>query len=88
MNTAPLSSHAPTENALPVVDHERCNGCGWCAQACHCRAIVLSAAQPRIDPTRCGNPAECPPDCPSAGLCEDACPTQAIYCSFVITDQD
>ena len=48
----------------------------------------MGATCPSIDPARCGCSANCPPDCPSVGLCEEVCPTQAIHCSFEITDQE
>jgi len=88
LNTASLPSYSPSEDALPEIEQERCTGCGWCATACHCHAIIMGATCPSIDPARCGCSANCPPDCPSVGLCEEVCPTQAIHCSFEITDQE
>ncbi len=65
---------------IPIVDLDRCNGCGRCADACPADAVSLvpagtAARKPVIDPARCTY----------CTACEPACPTLAIDCPFEIT---
>lgn len=72
---------------LPVVDHELCDRCGLCVEACPCGAIEMTDKGPVFT---CGDVCLKSSGCPSeCGLvCEEVCPTGAISCSFEIIMED
>lgn len=55
---------------VAMVDHDKCTGCGICAQRCQFGALKMSVTTDKanIDQTRCFG----------CGLCETGCPRQAI----------
>ena len=60
---------------MPVVDQEKCNGCGLCIGVCYCSALILVGNVVTIvEAIECGWCAEC----------EAVCPTGAIACPFEI----
>lgn len=63
--------------ALPVIDLDKCDGCGRCVTACPARALQVVHNKVRIVHT----------DCDYCGVCETACPTGAISCPFDIVLQ-
>jgi len=67
-----------TTNYLPVIDAQRCSGCGKCVQACPIDAIQLSEI---ADATRRSNKvAEVDPSiCLGCGICARSCSTNGIY---------
>jgi ferredoxin len=65
--------------ATPILDPDRCNGCGKCAEACPPAAIVLG----RNDAGRL-LPIVDAAICTYCTLCEAACPTGALACPFDI----
>jgi MinD superfamily P-loop ATPase len=63
------------DRPVPIIDPERCNGCGLCVRVCPTGALALRngkavVAKPLI--------------CEYAGLCELICPNQAIQRPFII----
>ena len=60
---------------MPIVDTEKCNGCGLCVSVCYCNALVLVSGMITVVETeQCGWCTEC----------EAVCPTGAIACPFEI----
>jgi NAD-dependent dihydropyrimidine dehydrogenase PreA subunit len=56
---------------LAMVDYDKCNGCGICAQRCQWGALKfeVTSEKPNIDLFKCYG----------CGLCETGCPRDAIY---------
>ena len=64
---------------MPVINIERCNGCGLCIGVCQFGAVVL------INNTITFTETE---DCDWCTQCEAVCPTGAIGCPFEIIIRD
>jgi Pyruvate/2-oxoacid:ferredoxin oxidoreductase delta subunit len=60
---------------IPLIDVQKCDGCGLCVHACPTKAIDLRNGKAFI-----ANSLECE----YSGLCEAVCPTQAISRLFEI----
>ncbi len=56
----------------PVVDLERCSGCGYCVKPGHCFAVTVVDGKARVDPVQCYG----------CGICVALCPTNAL--SFIV----
>ncbi|MCD6418277.1 4Fe-4S binding protein [bacterium] len=54
---------------LPVLDDEKCVGCGECVSACPYDALVIIDGKPVIDPAKCTG----------CGICVESCPYGALY---------
>ena len=64
---------------MPVIDLEKCNGCGLCIGACACKAVVLiNNVVSVIETEACG----------WCLKCESICPTGAIVCRFEIVIEE
>jgi len=64
---------------MPVVDREKCNGCGLCVSVCRCRALALvDDIITIIETEECGYCTEC----------EVVCPTGAIRCPYEIVIEE
>ena len=53
---------------IPVIDREKCTGCGECVEECPPRAIILDGEKAAIDPDLCEECGECVPACPEKAI--------------------
>lgn len=60
---------------MPVLDLEKCNGCGLCISVCYCSALVMVDDVVTVIETE---------ECGWCTDCEAVCPTGAISCPFDI----
>jgi MinD superfamily P-loop ATPase len=64
---------------VPIIDPEKCDGCGLCVGVCHCHALVLvNKIITIIEAVECNWCTDC----------EAVCPTGAISCPFEIIIQE
>lgn len=64
---------------MPVIDPEKCNGCGLCISVCSCKALVLVDNVIKVIETE---------ECGWCLQCEVVCPTGAIACPFEIVIEE
>ena len=65
---------------MPVIEPEKCSGCGLCIDVCSCEALVLENKVITVIETD---------DCGWCLQCELVCPTGAISCPFeIIVEED
>ncbi len=64
---------------MPVIDREKCNGCGLCVSVCYCQALVLVDDVITVIETKA---------CGWCTQCEAICPTGAISCPFEIVIEE
>jgi MinD superfamily P-loop ATPase len=60
---------------MPVVDPEKCNGCGLCVSVCYCNALIMIDNVVTVIETE---------ECGWCTACEAVCPNAAISCRFEI----
>jgi ferredoxin len=65
-----------TDRPIPLIDPQRCDGCGLCLRACPTTALGLQDGKAIV-----ANPLACEYN----GICEAVCPGQAISRPFEIT---
>ena len=65
--------------ALPRINQELCIRCGLCADCCPGHAVDMAEDGPAFAR---------PTDCTYCAECEEACPTGAIQCEFVVEWED
>ena len=68
---------------MPVIDTDKCNGCGVCITVCSCGALILVNDVARYDEEH-----KCKGCSRWCGNCELVCPTNAITCPFEIEIED
>lgn len=61
---------------VPLIDSDKCNGCGLCISVCEPKALVLIDNVVTIIQTDI--------ECDWCCICEAVCPTGAICCPFEI----
>ena len=64
---------------MPVIDREKCVGCGLCISVCACNALVLVENIVTVIETS---------DCGWCLQCELVCPNEAITCRFEIVIEE
>jgi len=60
---------------MPVIDEEKCDGCGLCVGVCACGALILVENTVKAIAVN---------ECRWCTLCELVCPHEAITCPFDI----
>jgi len=69
--------------AMPVIEPEKCNGCGLCVSVCTCQTLMLvDNVVTFIEKKQCH---KCTRWCTK---CEEVCPTGAISCPFEIVIEE
>lgn len=63
------------DRPVPLIDPQRCDGCGLCVRACPTKALELRAGKAFVAH---------PLACEYSGLCEAVCPPHAIARPFEI----
>lgn len=64
-----------SDRPIPLIDLQKCDGCGLCVRACPTRALEVQDEKSIVS-----NPLACE----YSGLCESVCPTLAISRPFEI----
>ena len=64
---------------IPIINIEKCQGCGLCVSICKSGSIVLIDKKATIIEM---------PDCDWCTLCEAVCPNGAITCPFRIIKEE
>ena len=68
---------------MPVIDREKCTGCGLCVDVCACGVLVLVDDKATVVKKE-----ECHICTHWCTLCESVCPNEAISCAFDIVIED
>ena len=64
---------------MPVIDLEKCDGCGLCISVCSCHGLALVENVATVIETE---------ECSWCTQCEVVCPTGAIACPFEIVIEE
>jgi MinD superfamily P-loop ATPase len=57
-----------TTSAKPIIDYEKCDGCGLCAKKCRFSALKMVKGKPKLNPFLCEG----------CGVCDIVCPQGAV----------
>jgi len=68
---------------MPVIDKDKCNGCGLCVSVCSCKILVLNGNVVSVVAEK-----KCSTCTKWCGQCEIVCPTGAITCPFEIVIEE
>ena len=68
---------------MPVIDRQKCQGCGLCVSVCACGILVLRENKATLEKKE-----ECHGCTNWCTVCESVCPNQAISCSFEIVIEE
>ena len=68
---------------LPIIDRDKCQGCGLCVSVCACGVLMLIDSKVTI--VRVEGCSRCTRWCT---LCETVCPNGAISCPFEIVIEE
>jgi MinD superfamily P-loop ATPase len=60
---------------IPLIDRDKCQGCGLCVSVCACGALMIEDSVVRAVEVE---------ECQWCTLCELVCPNNAISCPFEI----
>ena len=64
---------------LPVVDPQKCNGCGLCVSVCLCGGLIMVGNVVTVIEIE---------NCDWCTICEAVCPTGAIRCPLEIVIEE
>ncbi len=64
---------------MPLVETNKCTGCGLCLTVCHCKALLIENNVVKVIETE---------ECGWCLQCEAVCPTGAIVCPFEIVIEE
>ena len=64
---------------MPIIDTQKCDGCGLCVAVCHCNALVMVSKVVAVIETV---------ECDWCTDCEAVCTTGAISCPFEIVSEE
>lgn len=73
-----IQDHQEVGVLTPVVDQERCSGCGRCAQVCAYHAIAVLGREVLVFNELCHGCGSCVFNCPESAIREELRPTGAI----------
>jgi NAD-dependent dihydropyrimidine dehydrogenase PreA subunit len=63
----------------PIIDEDKCDGCGLCVSVCACGGLeIINKVVTPIASVKCG----------WCAMCELVCPSGAISCPFEIISED
>ena len=68
---------------MPIIDRDKCNGCGLCIGVCKCGILVLNENKAHIVRRE-----ECRICTRWCAMCEAVCPNDAIRCPFEIVIEE
>lgn len=68
MGCAPPSGKAEQHVGRPLVDVERCGGCGKCTRVCPQAAMTIVEGRARLNPERCVGCGDCMRSCPEGAI--------------------
>jgi len=68
---------------MPVIDRNKCDGCGLCVEVCQCKVLALVGKVVEINEKK-----KCHLCTRWCTMCEMVCPTGAIQCPFEVVIEE